>query len=214
MSNTGNAMGGHQSARPGTVIWLTPPHVIAALGGPDAFALDPCGLEGSPIRTARQAYHGNGAALIFARTETEVFHRLIWREASGLLFLEGRLHFHHPDGTRAKANAGAPSVLVAYGADEMDRLAACDLPGAFVPLRLARGVVVLGLGAANDEDSTWRDLVLHQVRASAGSVTLSDLYRALARHPKAARNPNWRAKVRQTLKRAGARRVGPATYAA
>lgn len=61
--------------------------------------------------------HGNGIALIFARTETKMFFDWVWTKADALLFIKGRLYFHHVDGTRAKANSGAPSVLVAYGFD-------------------------------------------------------------------------------------------------
>jgi len=59
--------------------------------------------------------YGNGIALIFARTETKMFHDYVWDAANCLLFLRGRLHFHYPNGTRAAANAGAPSVLIGYG---------------------------------------------------------------------------------------------------
>jgi hypothetical protein len=64
----------------------------------------------------KMAEHFNGIALTFARTETAMWHEHIWPVASSILFLEGRIHFHYPDGTRAKANAGAPSALIAYGA--------------------------------------------------------------------------------------------------
>ena len=61
------------------------------------------------------ASHGDGIALVFARTETSWFFDQVWRKARAVLFIEGRLHFHHVTGERAKANAGAPSCLVAYG---------------------------------------------------------------------------------------------------
>lgn len=64
---------------------------------------------------SRLAEHGDGIALIFARTETEMFFRWIWEQADALLFIRGRLYFYRPNGQRAEANAGAPSVLVAYG---------------------------------------------------------------------------------------------------
>jgi len=167
---TRRAMGSHQSARAGTVTWLTPPHVIDALG---PFDLDPCGAPG--WHTAHEAYllddgqdglalpwrgnvwlnppYGNEAwtwlsraadhatsggsviALIFARTETTGFVREVWGKADALKFLHGRLHFHHADGTRAAANSGAPSVLVAYGSDAVTRLEAdITLPGTFTRL--------------------------------------------------------------------------------
>jgi hypothetical protein len=81
---------------------------------------------------ARCAAHGNAIALIFARTETEMFFSHVWLRAAGMLFLEGRLHFHHVDGSRAAANSGAPSVLVAYGTRNAEVLRGCGLQGAFV----------------------------------------------------------------------------------
>lgn len=64
---------------------------------------------------ARMAEHGNGFALVFARCETAWWFESVWPHASALLFLRGRLTFHHGDGTASKHNAGGPSVLVAYG---------------------------------------------------------------------------------------------------
>lgn len=82
----------------------------------------------------RLAAHGRGTALVFARTETDWFWRTVWQQASAVLFLRGRIRFHRPDGTQAKANAGAPSVLVAYGAGDADVLRDCGIPGRFVSL--------------------------------------------------------------------------------
>lgn len=241
MSN--RAMGSHHSAKAQSVDWFTPPFVIEALGGPEAFDLDPATSSAAPFQTARNIFtrvdnglmrpwfgrvwlnppytnaelhafmrkladHGQGTALIFARTETQAFFETVWRRASGLLFLEGRLHFHHPDGTRAPANAGAPSVLCAYGADDADILAAAKLDGQFVPLRLPRSIVMAGL------TGTWRDVVGDWLRKQSGPVSLDALYRALADHPKAVGRPNWRAKVRQTLKRGGFDHVERGRWAA
>lgn len=80
----------------------------------------------------RLGSHGDGIALIFARTETAMFRRCVWEQADGLLFIHGRLHFHHPDGTKAAGNSGAPSVLVAYGESNVDALRVCGIPGALV----------------------------------------------------------------------------------
>ena len=81
---------------------------------------------------ARLVDHGRGVALIFARTETAGFVEQVWNKADAVLFLHGRLHFHYPDGTRAAANSGAPSCLVAYGEDAVERLEKCGLPGSLV----------------------------------------------------------------------------------
>lgn len=80
----------------------------------------------------RMAQHGHGTALIFARTETAMFVEHAWRRATALLFLHGRLHFHHADGTRAPANAGGPSVLIAYGKPDAEALWRSQLPGHYV----------------------------------------------------------------------------------
>ncbi len=79
--------------------------------------------------------HGNGIALIFARTETKMFFKRVWAEANSLLFIEGRLHFHHVNGDRSKANAGAPSVLIAYGESNSKILERCAIPGQYVKLK-------------------------------------------------------------------------------
>lgn len=63
---------------------------------------------------ARLAEHGDGIALVFARTETRAFFESVWGRANGVLFIRGRLKFHHVDGAQADA-AGAPSCLIAYG---------------------------------------------------------------------------------------------------
>lgn len=61
------------------------------------------------------AAHGNGIALIPARTETAMFFETVWGAADAVLFLQGRPHFHRVDGSRAAFNSGAPICLVAYG---------------------------------------------------------------------------------------------------
>ncbi len=61
------------------------------------------------------AKHGDGVALIFARTETKTFFKYVWGKAHTLLFIRGRLTFYTIDGKLANANSGGPSVLVAYG---------------------------------------------------------------------------------------------------
>lgn len=227
------AMGAHHSAAAKTTTWLTPPDILAKLGGPDSFDLDPCAAPNMPWRTARHMLteaedglahdwrqfggrvylnppytnseigtwlsrlgdHGDGIALIFARTETEVFHRQVWERCDALLFMEGRLYFHHGDGTRASANAGAPSVFCAYGEENADILNECGIPGAFVPLRLR--TMLFGFS----EPGTWIDEVRKIMERADRPMTVAQLYKALSHSPKAKRNPNWRAKVRQTLQR-------------
>lgn len=76
--------------------------------------------------------HGNGIALIFARTETKMFFDCIWNKADAIMFLKGRLRFYDIDGTKGNFNAGAPSCLVAYGMDNAENLLNSQLSGMFI----------------------------------------------------------------------------------
>jgi len=107
---------GLQAAWSGRV-WCNPPYGVEA-----ARWLD------------RLAAHGDGIALVFARTETAMFHDHVWPRAHGLLFLRGRIAFCDRAGKPATANAGAPSVLIAYGKANAETLSACGLAGYFVEL--------------------------------------------------------------------------------
>lgn len=93
----------------------------------------PYGLEAARW-LEKLADHGNGIALIFARTETAMFFDHVWEKADALLFIRGRLHFHHVDGRRAAANSGAPSVLVAYGQNNVQALRTSGIAGIVVDL--------------------------------------------------------------------------------
>jgi hypothetical protein len=81
------------------------------------------------------ARHGQGTALIFARTETALFHDWVWPQATAILFLRGRVTFLDPTGRKANANSGAPSVLIAYGERDAAALESAGLDGHIVRLR-------------------------------------------------------------------------------
>jgi len=76
----------------------------------------------------RLASHGNGIALLHARTEAAWFVP-VWTCASAVLFLADRLYFHYPDGKRAEANSGAPACLVAFGEANAESLKLSGIPG-------------------------------------------------------------------------------------
>ncbi|NEV75541.1 adenine methyltransferase [Rhodopseudomonas sp. BR0C11] len=162
----------------------------------------------------RMADHNRGIALIFARTETRAFHRFVWQRASALLFLRGRLDFCGVDGnplprpSGSSSNAGAPSVLCAYGEADAEVLAFCGLEGQFVALRISRSIVVAAL------EQTWLQVVADWMREQHGPVELAEIYRAFATHQKATRNPNYRAKIRQVLQLGAGRRVARGQWSA
>jgi hypothetical protein len=89
----------------------------------------------------RLAEHGRGTALLFARTDTDVFQRHVFPRASALLFIQRRVKFEVPTDERKLGNRGegsAASVLIAYGRRDFARLEAAallhNIRGAFVPL--------------------------------------------------------------------------------
>lgn len=147
-------------------VWLTPPHIIRALG---VFDLDPCAAPSPrPWPTATRhielpdngllapwhgrvwlnppyglqtgawlqklADHGDGIALIFARTDTAAFFDHVWPKAFAVLFLRGRLRFCDRVGRVAKTSGGAPSCLIAYGASNAVALQSSGLDGRLVVL--------------------------------------------------------------------------------
>lgn len=77
---------------------------------------------------ARLAAHGDGIALVFARTETRGFHREVWDKADAVFFFEQRLRFFHADGALA-AHAPAPSCLAIYGEQNVTAVAAAQEKG-------------------------------------------------------------------------------------
>lgn len=81
----------------------------------------------------RLAEHGNGIALIYARTETKAFFPWVWDYAHSIMFFNKRLTFHHVTGEMARSNGGAPSCLVAYGANNTQAIAHA-MEGRFAPI--------------------------------------------------------------------------------
>lgn len=62
----------------------------------------------------RLSDHGNGIALVFARSDTAWFQEFV-PSATAVCFVAGRLRFVPGDGRDESSTAGAPSLLIAYG---------------------------------------------------------------------------------------------------
>lgn len=142
-----------QSHEGETNIWLTPRWILDALG---SFDLDPAGYEnwatadkhfftsGLELTWFGRVWlnppygrevgcwlkklesHGNGIALVFARTDTSWFQSLNWDAAN---FIKGRIKFLRPDLTEA-TNAGTPNVLLAFGSENVKAIK--QIPGVIV----------------------------------------------------------------------------------
>jgi hypothetical protein len=89
------------------------------------------------------AEHGNGLLLIYARSETLAWQRDVFPLADATLFLQGRVHFYRPSGRRGKSGT-APSVLLAYGQNNVDALRNSGIAGAMFP----KAEMVVGIKAS------------------------------------------------------------------
>lgn len=78
-------------------VWLNPPY----------------GRQ-TPAWLRRLARHGDGIALVFARSDTAWFQQFA-PQATVLCFVAGRLRFVPGDARSRRSTAGAPSLLMAFG---------------------------------------------------------------------------------------------------
>jgi len=155
---------GNEATVSGTDVWLTPPAILNALGEFDLdpcspldrpwdtakhhYTIEDDGLAqewfgrvwcnppygpGMAPFLRRVVEHGNAMVLIFARTETRAFFDYVWDHADAILFIKGRLNFCTPDG-KPGGSAGSPSVLIAYGEENVKALENCGIEGKLVYL--------------------------------------------------------------------------------
>lgn len=203
--------------------WLTPPSIIKSLGEFDLDPCSPVGrpfdtaskhftIEDNglvqtwngrvwcnpPYSDIEQwvrkcAHHGDASVLVFARTETEWFFRYVWNKADSIMFLAKRIKFHHISGAVAKGNAGAPSVIIAYGKNNVDQLQESGLQGKHLHLTYTP-MIIVGISP------TWVSVVSIAVR-HYGDDELKPLYEMVERiaPDKVLKNQHWKAKVRQSI---------------
>lgn len=109
---------------------------------------------------AKLSRHGDGIALVFARTETAAFFDFVWPVAHAIMFLRGRLSFHSVDGSQPTNNAGSPSVLIAYGESNAAILKNCRLDGIYldIPQKPPPLFEQLGESLANDHREFGKSL--------------------------------------------------------
>lgn len=240
-STVRRGMGGHQTACGQSDTWLTPRHILDALG---KFDLDPCAAPNPrPWPTAREH---------LARPEHDGY-RAAWRGRVWMnppygpqtarwlarLAAHGRgtaLTFARTD-TRAFHDHVFPKAdallflkgrvrfhrhdgsLAGNGGAPSVLIAygledAESLAGSGLEgalVPLSR-IAALGYGIDVPDLPAWREVVSDAIRSCGGRASLQDLYAALQAHPKRLANPNWRAKVRQIAPRVG-QRVAQGQYA-
>jgi DNA N-6-adenine-methyltransferase (Dam) len=99
------------------LVWLNPPYG-----------------KHTPLWLDKMAEHGEGVALVFARTDTIWFQK-VSKTASALLFLKGRISFVDGLGVTAGGGAGAGSMLIAWGETAKEALRNMSHKGLFVELK-------------------------------------------------------------------------------
>lgn len=107
-------------------VWLNPPY----------------GTQNLIRWLGRMAAHGDGIALVPARTEVEAwFWPFVWEAAHAVLFRRGRIHFRLPHDAKTlpsgakPGNAGHGSVFVAYGMRNVAALRTSGIPGRLFQLK-------------------------------------------------------------------------------
>jgi hypothetical protein len=78
--------------------------------------------------------HGEGIALVFARTDCKWFHD-VCAKANGILFLKGRVKFVDGLGVTGGGGAGSGSMLVAWGQDNADVLKSMSNRGFYISMK-------------------------------------------------------------------------------
>lgn len=78
----------------------------------------------------RMNTHRNGIALIFARTDTKMFHDFCF-SADAILFIRGRVSFCDVNGIK-QGSSGAPSCLLGWGEEAVKRLENCGIEGKLI----------------------------------------------------------------------------------
>ncbi|MDR2004110.1 MAG: phage N-6-adenine-methyltransferase [Prevotella sp.] len=98
-------------------VWLNPPYQ-----NPDI-----------KLFMQKMADHNNGIALVFNRCDSYWFQEHVLGRADSIFFLQSRIRFLRPDGTRGDS-PGAGSVLIAYGEHNTEALANSGFKGKLMKL--------------------------------------------------------------------------------
>jgi len=138
--------------------------------------------------------HYNGIALLFARTETEMFQRLVFRRADSILFIAGRLTFYRENGIKASANSGAPSVLIAYGRNNVDAIGDSGIAGKHLMLNSVP-MIIVGVSPS------WKTVINITLTRMNGEAELQEVYEMVERiaPDKIQNNLHWKEKIRQQI---------------
>ena len=88
----------------------------------DVFINPPYDYKSLKVYTDKAIEHKECIMLIYARTDTELFHDKIYPNAHSIFFFKGRLKFLTPSGIESKSPAGAPSCLISFSQNMTDKI--------------------------------------------------------------------------------------------
>lgn len=218
-------------------VWLTPPWILAALGGAASFDLDPCASVDRPWDTAKRHFtiHDDGLAQpwspswrAFANVPYSCVGRWVRRlvahgNGTTLLFSKTETQafmsifdtasalFFLEGRVRFRLPDGTPAPDRAMHPSVLCAWGEYDAD-VLAACGLSGRFVPLQLprrfAGATVERKTWRQAVTDWLAEQEGPVTLAALYRAIQGTPTAAGNAHPREKLRQTLQRGPFKRVG------
>jgi len=142
----------------------------------------------------KMSMHMNGIALIFARTDTNWFQNYVFPFADSMLFIKKRINFCDHEGNSGPHNSGSPSVLVAYGEENVNALELCDIHGRHLYVN-AQPVLVVGFSG------TWKQVIKVAFSRLNTEAVLEDIYKMaeVIAPDKIKKNQHYQAKIRQTL---------------
>jgi hypothetical protein len=159
-------------------VWLNPPYSAIELW----------------IRKMSQ--HLNGIALIFARTDTSWFQNFVFPFADSMFFIKNRITFLNDKGIPGPYSAGAPSVLISYGEENVNALEMLEMDGRHVYIN-HQPVMIVGFSPS------WKDVVKVAFSRLSEEAVLEDIYKMvnIIAPDKLQKNNHYQAKVRQVLQK-------------
>ncbi len=141
------------------------------------------------------ARHGSGISLLFARTDRNEFHRSIFPYCDSVFFIKQRLTFYYPNGERAKANGGAPNVLISYSEYDTQKIKDSGINGSVMFPENRAIIVVVGF------TGSWRHTISIAITRLCGKAEITAIYEEikLLAPEKVKNNKHFKEKIRQKL---------------
>jgi phage N-6-adenine-methyltransferase len=142
----------------------------------------------------KMSIHMNGISLVFARTETAWFQKFVFPFADSIFFFKNRIKFFSDQGIEALSGAGAPSVLISYGEQNVQAIEDSGLKGHHLFVN-SQPVLIVGFSP------TWKQVVKIAFSRLNEEAVLEDIYKMaeVIAPDKIEKNQHYQAKIRQTL---------------